>query len=135
MTDNRRSADTFERVFSPADIFKGVWRHMKKITKERLLEQLAAAAFSDYSRFCKVACEGGTQVLEVTDTSLLTRPDRLAVAAVKAGTKGIEVKLYDKLKAVEMLARFTGLFDETSSVDELRELFDEFGAEDRNETD
>ena len=108
---------------------------MKKITKERLLEQLAAAAFSDYSRFCKVVCEGGTQVLEVTDTSLLTRSDRLAVAAVKAGTKGIEVKLYDKLKAVEMLARFTGLFDETSSVDELRELFDEFGAEDRNETD
>ena len=39
------------------------------------------------------------------------------------------------VKAVEMLARFTGLFDETSSVDELRELFDEFGAEDRNETD
>ncbi len=97
---------------------------MKKITKERLLSQLSAAAFADFTRFVAVESDGEMQILRVTDTSRLSRSDRAAVAGIKAGTKGIEVKLCDKLKAIEMIARFTGIFGDTGEEDSLKMLFD-----------
>ena len=39
---------------------------------------------------------------------------------IKAGTRGVELKLYDKLKALELLARLTGVFE--ADDDELEEL-------------
>ena len=97
---------------------------MKKLSKERLLSQLSAAAFADLTRFVRIESDGETQTLRVTDTDSLTRNDRAALAGIKAGTKGIEIKLYDKLKAIEMIARLTGVFGETGGDDTLKALFD-----------
>ena len=102
---------------------------MRKITKERLLTQLSAVAFADLSRYCRVVDTEGGREIHVSETSELTRPDRLALCQIKAGTKGIEVKLYDKLKAIEMIARLTGLFEPDDGNEELKRLFDELNDE------
>lgn len=96
-----------------------------EITKEMLTEQLSAAAFADLCSYVGVETdEDGTQRLTVRSTSELTHPQRLALCSLKAGTRGIEVKLYDKLKAIEMLARLTGIFSSgEDEMNSLREIF------------
>ena len=42
----------------------------------------------------------------ITDSAALNKGSRHAPASVKEGTKGIEVKLYDKMKALEMLGLY-----------------------------
>lgn len=101
---------------------------MTKITDKKLLDVLSAVAFSDFTDYVHIDPGENGPVLTVNTTEGLSRPKRLAVAAIKAGTKGIEVKLYDRLKAVEMLARFTGLFadkGEEPSLDALMAALEE----------
>ena len=54
-----------------------------------------------------------------------------AVASIKAGTKGIEVKLYDKLRALELLGKIYGVFggdiSEEEAVENLKKFFGEDG--------
>ncbi len=102
-----------------------------KITKEKIMRQLSAIAFSDLSRFVGVETdENGAQCLTVRSTAELSPTQRLALCSLKAGTRGIEVKLYDKLKALEMLARLTGIFSSSEDeTDALREIFAGFGAD------
>ncbi len=75
--------------------------------------------------------------MTVTDTGLIGRNDKKAVCSIKAGTKGVEIKLYDKLKALELLGRTCGVFcdkgkDEREAVEQLKQLFetgDEFDSD------
>ena len=103
---------------------------MRKITKKAVLNELAAIAFSDLSKFAKISVdENGEQVIILTDTNRLSADCRKALCSVKAGTKGIEVKLYDKLRALEILGRVCGIYgdedeSETAAVAELRSLFE-----------
>lgn len=103
---------------------------MRKITKKAVLNELAAIAFSDFSKFAKIAVdENGEQVIILTDTGKLSADSRKALCSVKAGTKGIEIKLYDKLRALEILGRVCGIYggedeDEKTAIAELRSLFE-----------
>lgn len=103
---------------------------MRKITKKAVLNELAAIAFSDFSKFAKIAVdEKGEQVIILADTGKLSADSRRALCSVKAGTKGIEIKLYDKLRALEILGRVCGIYggedeDEKAAIAELRSLFE-----------
>ena len=81
----------------------------EQITRERVLRELAAIAFSDFTDFVRVS-DGA---VEVTDSSRLSALQCAAVAAIKDTGKAVELKLYDKQKALELLAKLTGIFDET----------------------
>ena len=78
---------------------------MEAITPEALLFQLRAIATTDVTELLQVS--GGN--LTVTDTASLTREQKAAIASIEKGTGGIKVKLYDKLKALELLIRLLGL--------------------------
>ena len=84
---------------------------MRKISKDKIIGEIAAVAFSDFTKFVSLETlpERG-QVMTVTDTALLNRQSAKAVASIKVGTKGIEVKLYDKLRALELLGKIYGVF-------------------------
>lgn len=88
--------------------------------------------FSDFTKFVSLETlpERG-QVMTVTDTALLNRQSAKAVASIKAGTKGIEVKLYDKLRALELLGKIYGVFggdiSEEEAVENLKKFFGEDG--------
>lgn len=103
---------------------------LKKITKKAVLNELAAIAFSDFSKYAKISeDENGEQVIILTGTDRLSADSRRAVSSIKAGTKGIEIKLYDKLRALELLGRVCGIYggedmDEKEALEKLRSLFE-----------
>ena len=75
--------------------------------KERLLEELWGIATAKVTDFLEIK-DG---VLTVTDTENLTEGQKAAIAAVEKGTGGIKMKFYDKLKALELLGKYLGLFE------------------------
>ena len=78
---------------------------MEAITPEALLFQLRAIATTDVTDLIRI--ENGQ--LSVIDSDSLTREQKAAVASIEKSTGGIKLKLYDKLKALELLCRLMGL--------------------------
>lgn len=75
-----------------------------------VLQTLRDIAFSDYTEYIWI--EDGQ--VRVKDTRLLTPGQRAAIAGIKDGGKGIELKLHDKQKALELLVKYLGFFDHTA---------------------
>lgn len=78
---------------------------MKTVTPEALLFQLQAIATADYTEILRIV--GGS--LQIADTDSLSAAQRAAIASIEKGTGGIKLKLYDKLKALELLCKLLGL--------------------------
>lgn len=80
-----------------------------QITQDRVLVELAKVAFANGTDFATV---GKRNRVILTPTDDLPPEKRAAVASVKKGAKGaVEVKTYDKVKALELLGRHLGMFD------------------------
>lgn len=79
-----------------------------EITQERVLEELAAIAFANGADFATVNQNG---IVRITPTSELPEEKRKAIASIKEGQYGTEVKVHDKVKALELLAKHLGMFD------------------------
>lgn len=78
-----------------------------EITQEMVVQELARVAFSNGTIYSKV--EGGRVVL--TETDHLTEDQKAAVSGIKEGKFGIEVSTYDKVRALELLGKYFGLFE------------------------
>ena len=76
-------------------------------TKEALLEQLWAIVTTTPADMMEIK-DG---VLQYKDTKDLTQNQKSAIASVEKSTTGLKIKLYDKLKALELLGKCLGLFD------------------------
>lgn len=81
-------------------------RKSKTVSRERILEELAAIGFARATDYLQV--EG--DVLSVKDTAKLRGSDGAAVAAIERTSNGLKVKLYDKLKALELMGKHMGMF-------------------------
>ena len=84
------------------------------VSASDVMRELAAIAFSDAAGFAKINkkmdAEGREIVtLDFTPTDDLDDAHRRAMQGVKVGQGGIEVKSYDKLKALELLGRALGM--------------------------
>ncbi len=81
-----------------------------------IISQLAAIARADIADYIDVV--DGNAV--VKPLSLIPPRKRAAVALIKNGTgsKGAEIKLYDKMHALELLGKYFGIFDGSVSSDE-----------------
>lgn len=102
-----------------------------EITQDRVLKELAAVAFSkasDYAcvverRLTKVVDGVAVDVLDINGdpvvyrdvelelTQNLTEDQKRAVAVMKKGRDGYEIKTYDKIKALELIGKHIGMFD------------------------
>lgn len=80
---------------------------MKKITRKRVVEELAAIGFARATNFLCVS--DGELTIRSTDT--LSKADQAAIASVERSTTGIKLKFYDKMKALELLGKYMGMFD------------------------
>ena len=88
-----------------------------KISQDRVLLELARCAFSDLRRVVSWDSSGVT----LLDSSDL-KPDEAATVSEITATdtregKRIKVKLWSKLRALELLSRHLGLFEPTPSDD------------------
>lgn len=99
-----------------------------EITQDMVLRELAKVAFSNGSDFARVVStptvttivdeEGNVQQVlrpvqhvELVDTDQLSPEKRAAIAGIKEGKFGIEVKGYDKIRALELLGQHLGMFN------------------------
>lgn len=72
-----------------------------------LLEELRAIALARATDF--MAIRDGQ--LEIRSTGELSEAQSAAIASIERSTGGLKLKFYDKLKALELLGKYMGLFD------------------------
>lgn len=107
-----------------------------EITQDRVLHELALIAFakaSDYARVVEkdamvevdgnmvpVLDEDGNQMkyrtVEPILTDELTEDQKKAIAVIKKGRDGFEIKPYSKIQALELLGKHLGMFTEKVEV-------------------
>lgn len=78
------------------------------VSAKEILKELVKIGFAEISDFAYV--EG--ELVRVLSTEEVDRDKLGAVASVKQGTKGVEVKLYDKLRALDMIIKILGIYTE-----------------------
>ena len=89
------------RLLTNANVAAYIEKRMKErqertqITQDMVVRELAAIAFARLTDYVNV--KGGA--VKIEDTSSLTEYQVKALAGIKQGKNGIEVKLNDKLKA------------------------------------
>ena len=84
-----------------------------KSLQKKVLKELAGIAFANPADY--LAIRDGQ--LEIRSTDDLTRRQQAAVASIERSTGGIRIKFYDKLKALELLGKYLGLFDGSGDTD------------------
>ena len=96
-----------------------------EVTQDRVVKEMARVAFADATDYACVETltyenEDGTvspvQIVSPKDTDTLSDDQRAAIAGIKHGANGIEVKLHDKIKALELLGRHIGMFNDKIEV-------------------
>ena len=75
-----------------------------EVSQDRVVKELARIAFVDASVVC------------VTDFDKLTDDQRAAIQGIKPTNFGWEIKLCDKIKALELLGRHIGMFTDKLEV-------------------
>lgn len=88
-----------------------------EVTQDRVIQELATIAFSKVTDY--VTVQDG--VVKVENTDNLTEEQIRAIAGIKEGKFGIEVKLNDKEKALELLGRHLGMFKDKVEVSGLED--------------
>lgn len=77
------------------------------ITQDRVLQELADIGFSRTTDFVRI--DGCGRVI-LTPTEDLTEEQQRAIAGIKDGKFGVELKLHDKIRALELLGQHLGMF-------------------------
>lgn len=79
-----------------------------EVTQDMVVRELAAIAFARATDYAAV--KGGTVCIKDTDS--LSDEQIRAIAGIKDGKNGIEIKLNDKEKALELLGRHLGMWND-----------------------
>lgn len=82
-----------------------------EITQDKVLKELANIAFANGTDYAKVIKQGQCSIVGIVPTDQLTTEQKSAVACIKQTQAGVEIKLNDKLKALELIGKHLGMFD------------------------
>lgn len=96
------------------------------VTIEKIVDELTAIAFADRTKITKMnqkkmTLESGNEVkyedVEFALTDTLDENTKKAIAGYKKGKYGMSVETYDKIKALELLGKYLGMFkDEAPTI-------------------
>jgi len=85
-----------------------------EITQDRVLQELAAIGFAKGTDYAQVV----SGCVVVSDTGQLTDAQKAAIVGIKQTKNGVEIKLADKSRALELLAKHLGLLAERLSYED-----------------
>lgn len=107
-TANRIGAQNLSKLDIQAEIQKrrNKLQNKLEVTQERIVQELASIAFANGADFAKV--KGNAVIIVPTDE--LPKEKLPAIAGIKENQYGIEIKLHDKVKALELLGKYLGVF-------------------------
>ena len=80
------------------------------ITQDMVVEELAKIAFANIDDYVEIDDSAGANKVVVKPTREVPEDKISAVSSIKQGPNGIEVKLHDKVRALENLGRHLGMF-------------------------
>ena len=89
-----------------------------EVTQDMVIQELAAIAFARATDYVKIKSNGS---VVVRPTDELTEDQIRSIASIKEGANGIELKLYGKDKALELLGRHLGMWNDKVEVTGLAE--------------
>ena len=121
-----------QRMLKKVELQEYIFNLQKKrserteITADKVIEELAAIAFSDRTKIASVNANG---TVDIAATDTLPDEIRKTISCIKEGKFGVEVSSYDKIKALELLGRHLGMFterkeDEASKEQEIPKLYE-----------
>lgn len=118
-------------ILTAIDVRRAALSKKLEIDAERVLREYAAIAFAQLTDYVQIATKphykfgvhpltgkldmipvGGYQQVTLTDTATLPEYKLAVLAGIKQGENGIEIKMHDKIKALEALGRHLGLFND-----------------------
>lgn len=146
------------RLLTNANIKSYIESKMKErekrteITQDKVLKELAKIGFANATDYARVVekeyleqakDENGNiiseipktyKIVELEITDNLDIDKQAAIAGIKEGRNGIEVKLNDKVKALELIGRHLGMFTDKMNVtveksEKLADILDQLGGE------
>lgn len=83
------------------------------VTIENIVDELAAIAFIDRTGISNI----DNNYVKMTNTDNLTKNQKKVIASYKETKYGVAVETYDKLKALELLGKYLGMFKETVKIE------------------
>ncbi len=81
-----------------------------EITQDMVLKELAKIGFAAVTDFVTIESKGSYKAVQVKSTDEMPEDKLGAIAGIKEGANGIEIKLNDKGKALELIGRHLGMF-------------------------
>ena len=87
-----------------------------EITQDMVLKELAKIGFADVTDFVSIEDKGTYKAVQVKTTDEMPGDKLGAIAGIKEGANGIEIKLNDKGKALELIGRHLGMFKDKLEV-------------------
>lgn len=87
-----------------------------EVTQDRVIQELASIAFAKVTDYVAITNNGQTAAVGIKATDTLTEEQIRAIAGIKEGANGIEIKLNDKEKALELLGRHFGMWNDKLEV-------------------
>lgn len=93
-----------------------------QIQQDDILRELASIAFASPAHYMDVVRADGTSRILVKPTAEWTEQQKAAVTSIKNTPNGVEIRLSDKVKALELLGKHLGMF--TGKKDDGPKLWD-----------
>lgn len=82
-----------------------------QIQQDDILRELASIAFASPAHYMDVVQIDGTSRILVKPTAEWTEQQKAAVTSIKNTPNGVEIRLSDKVKALELLGKHLGMFN------------------------
>ena len=120
-TADRIGPELLGKTCVSSAIHKAMEKREKRteITQDRVLKELAAIGFARGTDYAQIQSRGR---VSLTPTEELTEEQKAAVLGVKETQYGVEIKLADKVRALELLGKHIGLWDKKDLDDSEGEL-------------
>lgn len=83
-----------------------------EVTQDMVVKELAAIAFARATDYVEIRSDGVCGTVVIKPTTDLSDQQISAIAGIKEGANGIEIKLNDKEKALELLGRHLGMWND-----------------------